>query len=1125
MKYFINDKLWNDFLAYVSTNEGANNKGEEFEILVDRLLKNMFSCKNISFFQTKISHDGSKDFWAIDNEDNLWWAECKNRNERLGLKELSPTLFMAELYEINYLLFFSYSKLNAKLLRKIGLYATKHNKKVFIYDDDCLEYIILKYLSREAQDFIGSDYSIQLSQVPVIDTFNEKNPLLFNSDSFDGYYEIKELETGDIYNSNTLIINTYDQILNIETTISNNKNFRIVDKSFLVFELEPFELCLVTFKVQLITSNSQYVKFPEVILNNCHKKEKYGSKFKQNEEKYICKKSHKNILVGKHYEDIIEKCTVSCFEDKLSVFLVYGCGGSGKTRILHECYVRLLTSTHKILNFTNFDSNNTWKDVIREITYNIFAIHDNIALDLLCNIENIEIENNYAMLDSEKKTIFKLLLLLNQKSTKEKDISQYYNLIFEKMRQGKYVIIVDNFQSYSNELVRFFESMMNFYMNCNRPTDICLLFSINTNLIFDNTFSDFISKVISNKSNLLNAEFICEEISGFETIEQAVVFLNSKLNITNFSLHNELKKQIVARGTLRPKYLELIADYLINSGCVEIRKNKGIVSDEIKCRRCLSEIPNDFKHLMEYNYRCILNAYKNKAVSFERIFAAIFLFGEISETLLTFLNLDVKSIEVLENHGLIKNIGFSEAPRFVVEHDLIADCLSTYIYKDLIKVGADMIINLSSEDTVIVDKAIFILSTLVSEKLSATFFSEINTDIIEALPNRLKWHFSYYYVKNYIRYFYELDESFLTKINQLCKYVDDCISTSKAEILFSLAYKAVSKITPSCSKTVNDLFSFYIHMAENKTHQGNYKDGLVLYKELEDKLKTIPVINQTTTDKLDYALAYISNRRFVCGKLEGNPSKYISDLNLSREICLKKGFWDIEFENCFDEANIYKSTQKSKFMLCINDGFVAFNKTSYQQKKKYMPNFLYKKIQYYCINQDFERAKFIAEKALHYISGNTNINYHLFFKNKYLKYKIICMLETRDLENISKVLQEYSVTLDLYGETENFELLYFKALYFLHKDDIEYLMMVFEKMYTKLSKMPHPCNNHIQMMIDLSSNVCNFYQKQFELDKSNLNLKTINTILCNNNKSKCIKAYSPQGTMILGTSKQYGFYF
>ena len=42
------------------------------------------------------------------------------------------------------------------------------------------------------------------------------------------------------------------------------------------------------------------------------------------------------------------------------------------------------------------------------------------------------------------------------------------------------------------------------------------------------------------------------------------------------------------------------------------------------------------------------------------------------------------------------------------------------------------------------------------------------------------------------------------------------------------------------------------------------------------------------------------------------------------------------------------------------------------------------------------------------------------------------MLETRDLENISKVLQEYSVTLDLYGETENFELLYFKALYFLH---------------------------------------------------------------------------------------------
>lgn len=314
-------------------------------------------------------------------------------------------------------------------------------------------------------------------------------------------------------------------------------------------------------------------------------------------------------------------------------------------------------------------------------------------------------------------------------------------------------------------------------------------------------------------------------------------------------------------------------------------------------------------------------------------------------------------------------------------------------------------------------------------------------------------------------------------------------------------------------------------MAENKTHQGNYKDGLTLYKELEYKLKSIPVFNQNTTEKIDYALAYILNRRFVCGKLEGNPSKYVSNLKLSREICLKNGYWDIEFENCFDEANIYKSTQKSKFMLCINDGFVAFNKTSYQQKKKYMPNFLYKKIQFYCIKQDFERAKFIAEKALNYISGNTNVNYHLFFKTKYLKYKIICMLETRDLENISKVLQEYSVTLDLYGETENFELLYFKALYFLHKGDKEYLMMVFEQMYTRLSEMDSPCNNHVQMMIDLASNVCNFYQKQFKLNKKNLNLQKINIILSNNKNSNHIKTYFPQSTMILGVSKQYGFYF
>ena len=168
---------------------------------------------------------------------------------------------------------------------------------------------------------------------------------------------------------------------------------------------------------------------------------------------------------------------------------------------------------------------------------------------------------------------------------------------------------------------------------------------------------------------------------------------------------------------------------------------------------------------------------------------------------------------------------------------------------------------------------------------------------------------------------------------------------------------------------------------------------------------------------------------------------------------------------------------------------------------------------------------FVSDKALEYIASNSNINYHLFFKTKYLKYKIICMLEMDDLENISKVLQEYSVTLDLYGETENFELLYFKSLYFLHKSDNECLMMTFEKMYSIVSKTENPCNNYIQMMKDLSTNVCNIFNEQFKLDKNNSNLKEINNILCSKKNSEYLNSYSPEGAMILSKSKQYGFYF
>ena len=102
------------------------NKGIQFELLVEYLLSQMFSHEELSFKNTKLSHDGNKDFWAIDNLDEVWWAECKNYAPNIALTQLAPTLVMAEINEVSHLMFFSYSSLNINLKKRIAQYSYKY---------------------------------------------------------------------------------------------------------------------------------------------------------------------------------------------------------------------------------------------------------------------------------------------------------------------------------------------------------------------------------------------------------------------------------------------------------------------------------------------------------------------------------------------------------------------------------------------------------------------------------------------------------------------------------------------------------------------------------------------------------------------------------------------------------------------------------------------------------------------------------------------------------------------------------------------------------------------------------------------------------------------------------------
>ena len=112
MKY-IKDKDWDtyllDYLESIKKNiqdiPKDPNKGIQFEVLVEYLLSQMFTAEELCFKNTKLSHDGNKDFWAIDAANEVWWAECKNYTPNIALTQLAPTLIMAEINQVSHPMF------------------------------------------------------------------------------------------------------------------------------------------------------------------------------------------------------------------------------------------------------------------------------------------------------------------------------------------------------------------------------------------------------------------------------------------------------------------------------------------------------------------------------------------------------------------------------------------------------------------------------------------------------------------------------------------------------------------------------------------------------------------------------------------------------------------------------------------------------------------------------------------------------------------------------------------------------------------------------------------------------------------------------------------------------------
>ena len=110
----LKESYWNKFIQ-LDIKQKFKRNGILFEDLVECLLKIKYGCE---WIRTSKSHDNNRDFYLTTSEFS-YWAECKNYKDVIALDTIAPTLVMAQIFEVNKIIFFSYSDINFSAKNKI----------------------------------------------------------------------------------------------------------------------------------------------------------------------------------------------------------------------------------------------------------------------------------------------------------------------------------------------------------------------------------------------------------------------------------------------------------------------------------------------------------------------------------------------------------------------------------------------------------------------------------------------------------------------------------------------------------------------------------------------------------------------------------------------------------------------------------------------------------------------------------------------------------------------------------------------------------------------------------------------------------------------------------------------
>ena len=154
-------------------------------------------------------------------------------------------------------------------------------------------------------------------------------------------------------------------------------------------------------------------------------------------------------------------------------------------------------------------------------------------------------------------------------------------------------------------------------------------------------------------------------------------------------------------------------------------------------------------------------------------------------------------------------------------------------------------------------------------------------------------------------------------------------------------------------------------------------------------------------------------------------------------------------------ANLYLNDKENiaKLLYNLKKGFHYYGRLSKQAQQKFSVNNYSKLILYFLIKREYAKSLNKIEEALLNLQDNPYVNYHIFFREKYIKYKIINLMLLEDFSiRLDRCMEEYEHLLSLTEHKKNnYEWIFLQAKYaYFLKNDSNFSKF-FEKYYRDIS--------------------------------------------------------------------------